>query len=76
LESKRVPSGDNLTTGRRSWIILSMEYQFLMVKLVLRMICGGEGQTYFYRHKDNIFGYQLLHDMIVQKGKRLQPRRN
>jgi hypothetical protein len=31
---------------------------------------------YFYRHRDIIFGYQLLQDMIVQKGKRLQPRRN
>jgi hypothetical protein len=31
---------------------------------------------YFYRHMDIIFGYQWLHDMIVKKGKRLQPRRN
>ena len=30
----------------------------------------------FYRHRDIIFGYQLLQDMIVQKGKRLQRRRN
>jgi hypothetical protein len=76
LELEFVPSGNNLTTGRRSWIILRMEYQCLMVRMFLSMICGEEGREYFYRHRDIIFGYQLLHDMIVQKGKRLQPRRN
>jgi hypothetical protein len=29
-----------------------------------------------YRHRAILFVYQLLQDMIVQKGKRLQPRRN
>ena len=76
LVSDSVPSGNSLTTGRQSWIILRMEYQFLMVGMVLSMICRVEGQKYFYRHRDIIFGYQLLWDMIVQKGKRLHPRRN
>jgi hypothetical protein len=35
------------------------------------MICGAEGRKYFYRNMDIIFGYHLLHDMIVQKGKRM-----
>jgi hypothetical protein len=76
LVSDLVPSGNSLTTGRRSWIILRMEYQCLMVRMVLSMRCGEEGWKYFYRNMDIIFGYQLLQDMIVQKGKRLQPRRN
>jgi hypothetical protein len=40
------------------------------------MRCGAEGQKYFYWHIDIIFDYQSLHDMIVQKGQRLQPRMN
>jgi hypothetical protein len=76
LVSEQVPSGNSLNTGRRSWIILRMEYQCLMVRMVLSMRCGAEGQKYFYRHRDIIFGYQLLQDMIVQKGQRLQLRRN
>jgi hypothetical protein len=71
LVSEPVPSGNNLTTGRRSWIILRMEYQCLMVRMVLSMRCGAEGWKYFYRHRDIIFGYQLLQDMRVQKGQRL-----
>jgi hypothetical protein len=47
-----------------------------MVRMVLSMRFVAEGRKYFYRHRDIIFGYQLLQDMIVQKGKRLQPRRN
>ena len=69
LVSERVPSGNSLTTGRRSSIILRMEYQCLMVRMVLSMRYGAEGRKYFYRHRDIIFGYQLLHDIIVQKGK-------
>jgi len=30
----------------------------------------------FLQNRGIIFGYQSLHDIIVQKGKRLQPRRN
>jgi hypothetical protein len=40
-----------------------------MVRMVLSMRCGSEGRKYFYRHRDIIFGYQLLQDMIVQKEK-------
>jgi hypothetical protein len=40
------------------------------------MSCGVEGKKYFYRYNGIIFGYQLLQDMIVQKGQRLQPRKN
>jgi hypothetical protein len=76
LVSEPVPSGNSLTTRRRSWIILRMEYQCLMVIIVLSVRYGAKGRKYFYRHRDIIFGYQLLQDMIVQKGKRLQPRRN
>jgi hypothetical protein len=47
-----------------------------MVRMVLSMRCGEEERKYFCRHRDIIFGYQLLQDMIVQKGKILQPRRN
>jgi hypothetical protein len=32
-------------------------------------ICGVEGWKYFYMHRDIIFGYQLLQNIIVQKGK-------
>jgi hypothetical protein len=53
-----------------------MEYQCLMVRMVLSMRCGAEGHKYFYKHMDIIFGYQLLQDIIIQKGQRLQPRRN
>jgi hypothetical protein len=44
--------------------------------MVLSVRCGAEGWKYFYRHRDIIFGYQLLQDMIDQKGQRLQQRRN
>jgi hypothetical protein len=36
LVSDSVPSGNNLTTGRRSWIILRIEYQCLMVIMVFK----------------------------------------
>jgi hypothetical protein len=55
---------------------MRMEYQCLMVRMVLSMRCGAKGWKYFYRHRDIIFGYKLLQDMIVQKGQRMQPRRN
>jgi hypothetical protein len=42
----------------------------------LSMRYGEEARKYFYKNKGIIFGYQLLHDMIVQKGKILQPIRN
>ena len=57
LVSEQVPSGNSLTTGRRSWIILRMEYQCLMVRMVLSMRCGEEGWKYFYMDRDIIFGY-------------------
>ena len=57
LVSEPVPSGNSLTTGRRSWIILRMEYQCLMVIMVLSMRFGAEGWKYFYRNRDIIFGY-------------------
>ena len=47
-----------------------------MARMVLSMRRGAEGHKYFYKNKEIVFGYHLLHDMIVQKGKRLQPRRN
>jgi hypothetical protein len=37
---------------------------------------GEEGWKYFYMHREIIFGYQFLQDMIVKKGKKMQPRRN
>jgi hypothetical protein len=40
------------------------------------MICGAKGWKDFYKNREIIFGYQLLEDMTVQKGKRLQTRRN
>jgi hypothetical protein len=40
------------------------------------MSYGVEGWKYFYRQRGIIYGYQSLHDMIVQKGKILQRRRN
>jgi hypothetical protein len=35
----------------------------------LSMRCGENGRKYFCMHRDIIFGYQMLQDMIVQKGK-------
>jgi hypothetical protein len=65
LVSEQVPSGNSLTTGRRSWIILRMEYHCLMVIMVYSMRFGVEGRKYFYRFRGIIFGYQSLQDMIV-----------
>ena len=76
LVLEKVPLGKSLTIGRRSWIILRMEYHCSMVRMVLSMRYGAERRKYFYRHGDIIFGYHLLQDMIVQKGQKLQPRRN
>jgi hypothetical protein len=41
LVSESVPSENSLTTGRTSWIILRMEYQCLMVRVVLSMRYGA-----------------------------------
>ena len=41
LVLEQVPSGNHLTTRRRSWIILRMEHQCLMVRMVLSMRCGA-----------------------------------
>jgi hypothetical protein len=60
LVSEQVPSGNSLTTGRRSWIILRMEYQCLMVRMVLSMRFGAEGLKYFYRHRDIIFWLSVV----------------
>jgi hypothetical protein len=37
---------------------------------------SGRMKVFLQAHRGIIFGYQSLQDMIVQKGKRLQPRRN